>query len=135
MTKFQEVKMKTFIQFITELRSNETLKSFLEPTHVYVGDERVEMLDNNIQLRKDKFGSFRFMKLDPKTGQSIGVIQVISNKKGIGHVANAYVKPEHRRQGIGSELVKVAKKIFNKKLTFSDDRSEDGQDFVASVDK
>lgn len=121
--------VKTFKQFISEkIESNETLKSFLEPTHPYVGDEKTEWLTDRIQVRKDKHGSFRFMKLDDKNNP-IAVIQVVSRKKNEGHVANAFVKPEYRRQGIGKEIMSHVKKMF-KKLTYSDDTSVQGEAFV-----
>jgi GNAT superfamily N-acetyltransferase len=123
----------SFKQFLIELRSNETLKSFLEPTHPYVGDEKIEWITNRIQVRKDKYGSYRFMKLNDKD-RPIAVVQVVSQKKNVGHVSNVFVDPEYRRKGIATEIMSHVKQMF-KKLTYSDDRSDDGKDFVASVEK
>jgi GNAT superfamily N-acetyltransferase len=125
--------MLSFKQFLVELQSNETLKSFLDDKHPYVGDEKTQWITDRIQVRKDKFGSFRFMKLDDKN-HPIAVIQVVSNKKNVGHVSNVFVSPDHRRKGVATEIMSHVKQMF-KKLTYSDDRSEDGKGFVASVEK
>jgi len=115
------------------IRSNETLVSFLNKEHPYVGVEKEEILSPTVKVLKDKYGSYRFLKYENE--QHIAVIQVLSNKRGIGHVANIYTKPEYRRQGIMSELLQHVRDMFPKKLTFSEDRSEDGEAFVKFMTK
>jgi ribosomal protein S18 acetylase RimI-like enzyme len=118
-------------RLIKEIVSNETLKNFLDLTHPYISDEKIKWLSSTIQIRWDKFGSYRFMKIIDGE-QPIGVIQVMSQKKGIGHVSNVFVLPEYRRKGIGRELMIYVKKLFPK-LTFSTDRSENGEAFISSI--
>jgi ribosomal protein S18 acetylase RimI-like enzyme len=123
--------MERFKVFL-EIRSNETLASFLEPEHVYVGKEKMKILSHDVKVFSDEYGSHRIMKLDAD-GKAISVIQVLSNKKGVGHVANAFTLPQYRQKGIGTELVKHARNMFPKKLTFSTDLSDDGAAFVQAM--
>lgn len=116
-----------------EIQSNETLASFLQPTHVYVGKEKMKILTHDVKVFTDEHGSYRFMKFDAD-GKAISVIQVMSMRKSVGHVANAFTLPEYRRHGIGSELVALARKMFPK-LTFSTDLSDDGAAFVQQMSK
>lgn len=124
--------MHSFKMFL-EIKSNETLISFLEPEHAYVGTEKMKILSHDVKVFSDEYGSHRFMKFDPD-GKAIAVIQVVSRRKGTGHVSNVYTLSQYRRQGIGTELVRYARQMFPK-LTFSDDRSEDGAAFVNIVSK
>jgi ribosomal protein S18 acetylase RimI-like enzyme len=128
--------MLTFYQYLSEMQSNEYLSTLLEPHggHYGAADEKTKRLSPTVTVHSTQFGSHRFVKHDA-SGNRIAAIQVVSREKGNGHVANAYTHPDHRRAGHGSELIGHAKRMFKKKLSFSDDRSGDGQAFVKNVDK
>jgi len=128
--------MQSFIQFVTEIQSNENLATLLHKHggEVYgSSDEKVKHLSPTVSVHSNKYGSHRFVKHDGK-GNALSAIQVMSREKGKGHVANAYTHPEHRRKGHGTELIGHIKKTFNKHLSFSDDRSDDGKAFVSKVE-
>jgi ribosomal protein S18 acetylase RimI-like enzyme len=95
------------------------------------GPEKQTKLTPTVSVYSDKNGSHRFVKHD--AGQPIAAIQVMSRAKGQGHVANVFTRPDHRRQGHGTELVRHAQRMFPQ-LTFSDDRSEIGQEFIKNLD-
>jgi len=111
------------------MRSNEYLKSLLEP-QATTGKEKEKKITPDISVFVDPFGSYRFVKfLD---NQPISAVQVMSKEQGVGHIANAYTHPDYRRQGHARDLLQEISKIF-KKLTVSDDLSDEGREWVKSV--
>jgi 8-oxo-dGTP pyrophosphatase MutT (NUDIX family)/GNAT superfamily N-acetyltransferase len=115
----------------SQIESNEYLKALLEPRGGGSADvEKEKKLTSDVSVFVDPNGSYRFVKF--VDGQPVAAMQVMSRDKKSGYVANIYVSPEHRRKGYGSELVRNARKIF-KDLSFSEDRSGNGADFVRSL--
>jgi len=121
------------IQESTE-HSNENLASILQKHGGQYGspDEKVKHLSPTVSLHsKKEWGNHRFVKHDGN-GTPLSAVQVVSKKKGTGHVSTAYTHPEHRRKGYAAELIKHARKHFPN-LTYSEHRSGDGNAFVQGV--
>jgi ribosomal protein S18 acetylase RimI-like enzyme len=127
--------MQSFLQYVQEMQSNEHLATLLDKHGGHYGspDEKVKHLSPTVSLHSNKFGSHRFVKHDGH-GNNLAAIQVMSKEKGKGHVANAYTHKDHRRMGHGKELMGHIQKKF-KHLTYSDDRSGDGEAFVHGVQR
>lgn len=112
------------------MKSNEGLHYlFLPQAGGRVGKERKHPLVRGCVVFVDPFGSYRFVKY---LGDApVAALQVMSQDKKHGHVTNAYTDPSHRRQGHASDLLAQARGLFDT-LSFSDDRSEDGEGFVTA---
>jgi len=121
---------------IAAVESNESLISLLEPEwQGRTGPEKEKKLAPTVSVFISKYGSYRFVKFDD-AGKPIAAIQVMSDdKRKPAIVANAYVLPEHRQQGISKELLYYVREMFKKGLRFNKDRSEQGQAFVERVAK
>lgn len=118
-----------FKQYV-EMRSNEGLAYLLEPrASGTTGPERKTRMGDGVNLYADPHGSYRFVF--ETGGRPVSALQVMSADGKHGHVTNAYTSPDFRRQGLASLLLAKARKRFST-LSYSEDRSEDGQDFVAA---
>lgn len=76
-----------------------------------------------------KGGSYRFVRF--VDGQIVAGLQVMSLSGRDGIVANVYCHPEWRRKGYATELLEAAREVFEA-IEFDDDRSNDGQAWVAA---
>ena len=112
-----------------KIESNESLISLLEPTWGgRTGPEREKKLLPTVSVFISKYGSYRFVKF--QNDKPIAALQIMKTGPKSGHVANAYVLPEFRKQGIGTELIRCARYWYFNKLDFSNDTSRQGQIFV-----
>ncbi|MBY3158351.1 GNAT family N-acetyltransferase [Rhizobium laguerreae] len=76
-----------------------------------------------------KGGSYRFVRF--VDGQIVAGLQVMSLSGQQGIVANVYCHPDWRRKGHATELLGVAREVFEA-IAFDDDRSTDGEAWVAA---
>lgn len=86
-----------------------------------VGSETGKFVDNGISIFKSPYGSTRFVKTI--NGKPVGVVQVMGDLGKEGTISNAYVIPEYQRQGIGSEILNLAKKSY-KNFSHSKDQTD-----------
>jgi predicted GNAT family acetyltransferase len=83
-----------------------------------------------IERYSNKFGSYRYVMV--MDDEPVGAIQVMSRDKTKAVIANVYVKPELRRQGIAKNLLVQARKDFDE-VVHSNDLSDDGKGFASAV--
>ena len=104
---------------------------FPQNENPYTGREKKVKLSNNILLFYDKFGSFRFIKVE--NNKSISGIQIMqtSDKKLI--TANIFTLEDHRRKGIAKELFHTAKDYFKSNISHSQNLSYLGKIFTEKV--
>ena len=114
--------------------STESLSYLLAPMGQIpmIGPETIDKRSTKeISIYKSPHGSYRLIY--QINGIPSSALQLISSDKINGHAANIYTIPDARRMGLATKLLNKAKTIF-KNVSFSNHRSDDGQNWVNSVD-
>jgi len=95
-----------------------------------IGREAGKFNERGISKFTSPHGSYRYVKAID--GNIIGVLQIVSHDRKNGIIANVFVKSEHRRHGVASELLERAKKDFEK-INHSSDLSDMGKSWRQSL--
>lgn len=113
-------------------KPDEELAKYLNPKNgiiAYTGNEKGEERDNGLSIFKGEFGSTRIIL--KKKGVALGVIQTVT-VNGKTNVANIYVLPHKRRQGLATQLFNAATLVLGE-ITHSDHQSDDAKFWIASL--
>ena len=125
------MKFKTWF----EETSNENISYLLDPIGKIpmIGYESIDKRTSpEIAIYKSPHGSYRLIY--HINGTPASALQLVTSDGINAHVANAYTAPEARRKHLATQLLNKAKTMF-KNVTFSNHRSDDGANWVNSVEK
>jgi predicted GNAT family acetyltransferase len=118
---------------------NEALSYLLGPRSKVgvIGEEKGTVKPNGVSkltVKNSRDGYEAHRLVYAKDGKIVGAMQITKTPSGKPQVANTFVDPEYRRQGIGTELNQAAEKAFGA-LDRSDGPSVAGQAFRDGLSK
>lgn len=93
---------------------------------ITIGPETEKPISNDVSVVVSPHGSYRFIYR--KDGKIVSGLQVMSRDGKTGVIGNVYTLPEYRRQGLGRDLLNIARKKF-KRLNDSQDLTSMGEKF------
>jgi hypothetical protein len=100
-----------------------------EHERLAMGEHRIFQGETFRRPSGESVCGWRFLKV--KDGTPIAVLQVVEHSRARQKpdvvIANAFVSPEHRRQGLATELLSWVESVFGRDVTFNSDLSELGE--------
>jgi ribosomal protein S18 acetylase RimI-like enzyme len=76
-----------------------------------IGPERGRVVADGISKYVSPHGSYRYVLSEG--GRAVAALQVVSRDGEHGTIANVYVEPSYRRQGLASQLLRRAERDFS----------------------
>lgn len=108
---------------------SDPLSSVLSRDYPNVGAEKATKCGNHCVKLTDQHGSVRYI-LDDGTKPIAAIQLMVKGKSAI--IANIYVDPEYRRNGIATTLVELTKNDYPN-IQYSENVTEDGKPFETSL--